>query len=107
MIMNGGQAKGVQFLSPKTIELMSKNHVGDLYQAPGAGFGLGFAVVENIGEYGMATSVGHLSWSGAYCTYFFIDPEEELVSILMTQTAPYSGFWGSKMNQFIYQAIID
>ncbi|MEO0338008.1 MAG: serine hydrolase [Bacteroidota bacterium] len=107
MIMNGGQANGTQFLSPKTIELMAQNHVGDLYQAPGEGFGLGFAVVEDIADLGMASSVGQLSWSGAYCTFFFIDPAEEMVAILMTQTAPYNGFWGRKMRQFIYQAIVD
>ena len=98
---------GTQLLSPKTIELMGQNHVIDLYQSPGYGFGLGFAVITHLADTKALGSVGRLSWSGAFQTFFFIDPAENLAAVLMTQIEPYSGFYGRKMPQFVYQAIID
>ena len=104
---NGKATNGTQLLSPKTIELMGQNHVSDLYQSPGYGFGLGFAVITNLADTKALGSVGRLSWSGAFQTFFFIDPAENLAAVLMTQIEPYSGFYGRKMPQFVYQAIVD
>ncbi|MBK8503161.1 MAG: beta-lactamase family protein [Saprospiraceae bacterium] len=107
MLLNDGQLNGHQFLSRKTIELMTKNHVGDLYSASGQGFGLGFGITTDLADSKATGSIGQYYWSGAFCTYFFIDPAENLIALLMTQTAPYSNFYGSKMRQFVYQAIVD
>jgi CubicO group peptidase (beta-lactamase class C family) len=107
MLLNNGKLDGRQFLSRKTIELMTKNHVGDLYTAPGQGFGLGFGVTTDIAKSKATGSVGQYYWSGAFCTYFFIDPKEDMIAMLMTQTAPYSNFYGNKMRQLVYQAIVD
>ena len=86
---------------------MTENHVDDLFQSPGQGFGLGFGVTTDISDYKALGSVGQYYWSGAFCTYFFIDPKEDLIAILMTQTNPYTNYYGNKMRQFIYQAIAD
>ncbi len=107
MLLNNGEWKGRRYLSRKTLELMTKDHVGDLYQAPGQGFGLGFGVTTDLADGKATGSVGQYYWGGAYCTYFFIDPKEELISILITQLQPYSNYYSDKMRQFVYQAIID
>ena len=107
MLLNDGTANGHQFLSPKTIELMTQNHVGELYQAPGQGFGLGFGVMDDLAANRALGSVGQYYWNGAFNTHFFIDPQEELVAIIMTQTQPYSNFMAAKLRQFVYQAIVD
>ena len=86
---------------------MGQNHVSNLYQSPGYGFGLGFAVITNLADTKALGSVGQISWSGAFQTFFFIDPAENLAAVLMTQIEPYNGFYGSKMSQFVYQAIVD
>lgn len=104
---NGFTRSGELLLSPKTIELMGQNHVNDLYLNPGFGFGLGFAVIDHVPDTKALGSIGQLSWSGAYQTFFFIDPSENLAAVLMTQIAPYNGFYGSIMSQFVYQAIND
>ncbi|MCR9083887.1 MAG: serine hydrolase, partial [Cyclobacteriaceae bacterium] len=52
-------------------------------------------------------SEGQYFWNGAYCTYFFIDPKENIVSFLMTQNSQFTSFYGDKMRQMIYQAIIE
>ncbi len=107
MLLNKGKGNGQQLLGPKTVELMTMNHVGKLYQAPGQGFGLGFGVTTDVADSKSPGSVGQYYWSGAYCTYFFIDPKEELIAILMSQLQPYSNFYGSKMRQYIYPALLD
>ncbi len=107
MLLNKGEWKGNHLLSKKTVEIMTMNQVGDLYQAPGQGFGLGFGVTTDVADSKSLGSVGQYYWSGAYSTFFFIDPEEELIAILLTQLQPYNNFYGEKMRQFTYQAIID
>jgi CubicO group peptidase (beta-lactamase class C family) len=105
MLLQGGEWNGQQLLSPKTIEIMTMDQIDGLYKAPGQGFGFGFGVLTNLANADALGSVGQYYWSGAYCTYFFIDPKEELISIMMTQTAPFSGFYEQKMRQMVYQAI--
>ncbi|NAS11288.1 serine hydrolase domain-containing protein [Poritiphilus flavus] len=107
MLLNGGKANGVQFLSPKTLQAMTMNQVGDLFQDPGQGFGLGFGVMTDVAESKRPGSVGTYYWSGAYCTYFFIDPHEDLIAIMMTQVQPYSGFYGNKLRQMVYQTLVE
>lgn len=107
MMINMGSANGKLFLSPKTVEIMTMNQVGDLYQAPGQGFGFGFGVATNLADSKGLGSVGTYYWGGAFSTYFFIDPEEDLIAILMTQLQPYSNYYSGKMRQFVYQAIAE
>lgn len=107
MLLQEGKANGQHLLSSKTVELMTLNHLGELEQGPGAGFGLGVGVTTDLAATGALGSEGQYYWSGAYCTYFFIDPEEETIAILMTQVTAYSGYYADKMRQFVYQAMVD
>ena len=107
MIMNNGQWNGTQFLSRKTIELMTQNHVGDKYPAEGVGFGYGFAVMLDVSKTNLLGSNGNIWWGGAFNTHFFIDPKEKLISIFMTQLNPYTNYYHDKMKQLVYQAIVD
>ena len=93
MMLNGGELNGVRLLGRKTVELMTANHIGDLpvwLTGPGYGFGLGYSVVKDIGETGQPGSAGNYGWGGAFCTYFWVDPTEELIGIMMTQVRPYT-----------------
>ena len=105
MMLNGGELNGKRYLSSKTVELMSINQSKDLFQDPGKGFGFGFAVVDDLAHTKGLGSEGTFYWSGAYCTYFFIDPKEEMVAIFMTQVAPFSSYYENKFRQMIYQAV--
>jgi CubicO group peptidase (beta-lactamase class C family) len=93
MMLNGGELEGARILGRKTVELMTANHTGDLplwLPGPGYGFGLGYRVVKDIGVTGQAGSPGAYGWGGAFCTYFEVDPKEELIGIVMTQVRPYT-----------------
>lgn len=93
MMLNGGELDGVRILGRKTVELMTTNHIGDLpiwLTGPGFGFGLGYSIVKDIGVTGQAGSAGNYGWGGAFCTYFQVDPKEEMIGIIMTQVRPYT-----------------
>lgn len=107
MLLNGGEYKGQRLLSPKTVELMTTDQVGELYPYEGQGFGLGFGIVTDMGQLKALGSPGQYSWGGAYCTYFFVDPKEDLIAILMTQVFPYQLYYTNMLRQFVYQAIVD
>lgn len=94
MLLNGGQLDGKRLVSRKTIESMTANHIGkltlwqDAYR--GYGFGLGFRVRQDVGQSATLGSVGEYGWGGAYGTYFWVDPKEQLIGILMIQLMPYA-----------------
>jgi CubicO group peptidase (beta-lactamase class C family) len=107
MLLNGGSWDGRQYLSPKTVELMTMNHLGELEREPGEGFGLGFGVTIDVAATRQPGSIGQYYWSGAYSTYFFVDPQEELIAILMLQLQPYSEYYSKKFRQMVYQTLVD
>jgi len=93
MILNGGEFNGVRLLSPKTIDLMITNHIGDLevtLRGPGYSFGLGYSMLTDQGTAKESLTPGSFGWGGAYCTYFFVDPVEDTIGIFMTQLSPYT-----------------
>jgi CubicO group peptidase (beta-lactamase class C family) len=107
MLLNGGSLNGERILSPKSVELMTTNHVGDLLGG-GSGFGLGFSVVEDLGARGLPGSVGEYGWGGAYHSTYWVDPEEEVVVVYLTQVIPAAGLDDhGRLRALIYQAIID
>lgn len=100
-LLNGGRLGEVRLISPKTWELMARNHLpggatikqmGDRTfseaRMEGNGFGLGGSVVVNLAETMQAGSEGTFSWGGLANTFFWIDPVEELIAIQMTQMIP-------------------
>ena len=105
MLLNGGVLDGAQILSPKTIELMTANHIPggqDLTQMSkslfseaemaGIGFGLGFATTIDSAATLTPCSAGDFYWGGMYSTAFFVDPVEDIIMIFMTQLMPSSTY---------------
>ncbi len=103
MLLNGGDLEGARILGPKTIALMTSDQLpagterhtpvalalGAFGPTPemGTSFGLGFAVRVDAGRNPVPGSVGDFSWDGVTGTYFWVDPKEKLVTVLMVQTA--------------------
>jgi CubicO group peptidase (beta-lactamase class C family) len=114
MLLNGGEIDGVRLLGPKTVELMTTNHVGTRMaeawaDRPGLGFGLGFEVVEDLGtasQFGHG-SLGAFGWGGAYHTTYWADPKEKLVALLMTQLLPAGDSdLHPRFRALVYQSIV-
>jgi CubicO group peptidase (beta-lactamase class C family) len=117
MLLNGGELDGTRILSPKTVELMLLDHlphgVGLLPQwgphigFDGYGFGLGVAVRTDLAKSQLLGSVGSFSWGGAYGTYFFADPQEELIACFFVQLQNSGAYpIRRQFNNVVYQSIV-
>ena len=121
MLRNRGEMDGVRLLSPKTIELMTLNHLPDgkdltqlalpgrFAETPyaGYGFGLGFAVMLDPVRAQILGTPGEYNWGGMASTAFWVDPSEDLIVIFMTQLMPSSAYpVRRELRTLTYSAII-
>lgn len=119
MLLGKGKYNGVRILGSKTFEYMSRNHLpqdNDLASMGksrftesgfnGVGFGLGFSVVMNAAQSGVLCSDGELAWGGMASTCFWVDPEEAITVVFMTQLIP-SGCYPvrNQLRAAVYQAL--
>jgi CubicO group peptidase (beta-lactamase class C family) len=117
MLVNGGELDGARVLSPTTVKLMASDHLGPyirpvvepgelLLGVKGYTFGLGFAVRKEQGLAGVAGSPGEFMWAGYAGTYFWVDPKEKLVAVLMTQApGPSRPYYRKLFKDLVYGAI--
>ena len=120
-LLNGGTLDGVRLIGPKTLALMTANHLPGNRDLPemsrsmfaeatysGVGFGLGFSVTMNPAKTLVPGSPGEYAWGGAATTSFWIDPAEELITIFMTQVIPSSAYpVRRELRTMVYAAITD
>ena len=121
MLANGGTLDGKRYISRKTLDLMTANHLpGNASIAAmskslfseaaydGIGFGLGFATTMRASQTLMPGSDGDFFWGGAASTFFWIDPEEDLIGIFMTQLIPSSTYpVRRELRTMVYAALDD
>jgi len=106
MLRNGGALGGARILAPHTVDLMTHNQSGMLFDSTGArGFGFGFQTTERYGASGM-TSVGTFSWGGAYGSAYDVDPVEHLVIVFMINQLPNRTDIAGKFPTLVYQALV-
>ncbi len=91
MLLNGGVLEGHRVLGRKSVDLMLTDHLDGIstWLGPGIGYGLGFAVLNDVGAYGELGSPGQVWWAGSDNTYFWIDRKEAMIGLLMTQMRPF------------------
>ncbi len=91
MLANKGELNGHRLLGTRTVEMMATNHVGDLFAkarsigSTGIGFGLSVQVVLDPIAANLREGTGSFGWGGAFGTNFWVDPENDLVGLLMIQ----------------------
>jgi CubicO group peptidase (beta-lactamase class C family) len=88
MLLNGGQLNEKRLLGERTVALMRSVYVPDTLpgRPAGEGYGLSVRVVDSAVKRNTFLSDGSFGWSGAFGTHFWIDPQEKIVGVLMTQT---------------------
>jgi CubicO group peptidase (beta-lactamase class C family) len=92
MLLNGGELDGVRVLRPATVRRMTTNALPpEIRLANGSTFGLGFGIRSDAAWSAVPGSVGSFFWSGAWGTYFWVDPAEQLVAVQLIQVAPGKG----------------
>ena len=112
MLLNKGRLGDVRLLGRKTVELMTSNNlppeIGDIGGiSTGSGYGLGVGVLKSPALAGNLGSKGQFGWGGAATTTVIIDPEEDMVSIFLTQYMPGFNEAQSSFQTLVYQSIIE
>ena len=91
-------------MSRKSVELMRSARV-DANGDEIADFGLGFDVTVDLGRTGELGSLGNYEWSGAFQTSYWLDPQENLFAIFMSQVRPSQSDIRAKFKTMVYQAL--
>jgi len=112
MLLNGGILDGNRVLAPSSVNMMRQNRMDGTATIPGwfdrQGFGLDFAVITDPGKVDYPASEGEYFWTGALSTTFFIDPEQEIIAILMTQYDPFDGGeFFDLLHRYVHGAVIE
>ena len=121
MLIGRGELGGARIIAPKTLDLMTANHLPggkdltELSQSlfseannAGTGFGLGFAMVIDPARTLIPSTKGEFYWGGAYSTAFFVDPVEKISMVFMTQVYPSSAYpIRRQLKTLIYSALAD
>lgn len=113
MLHHEGELGDTRIIGRKTLEYMTRNHIKaellpleiGLGKMPGQGFGLGFSVVMDAAQSGVINSDGNYGWSGAAATNFWVDPQEQLVGIIMTQLMDNMHPFQQDFRALVYQAL--
>ncbi len=111
VLLNDGELNGERLLGRRTMEIMRSAFIEDSLPGrnPGEGYGLGVRVITDAVANHTWLSTGSFGWSGAFNTHFFVDPEEEIVGIYMTQVTGFPGAF-TLMDDFetaVMQAIVE
>ncbi len=120
LLLHEGELDGVRLLGNRTVRFMTRNHLpggkdlgalstGGFAETTldGIGFGLGFAVVEDPVPARVPTTEGTYYWGGAASTAFWVDPTEELTTMLFTQLLPSSAHpLRPQLRQLVYSSIL-
>ncbi len=104
MLLNDGQLEGHKIISRKSVELMRTSRV-DWDNDGDTDFGLGFRVIDHLKEYSELSSAGSYAWGGAFYTTFWLDPEENLIGLFLSQVRPVKSDVAAKFNVLVYQAL--
>ncbi|MBZ9729233.1 beta-lactamase family protein [Salegentibacter sp. JZCK2] len=109
MYLNQGEYNGERLLSRNTVNIILGNHTGEKFNFPNKYHGLAFGVVSETGEIsGGQGSAGTFDWGGYFNTQYFVDPEEQIIGILLKQTQGNTGDeTGWKFRQMLFSAIDD
>ena len=108
MMLNGGEFDGTRILTRRTVDVMTVDHTGEIEFENGQGFGLGFSIVMDPGTSGLPASVGEYGWGGAYHSTYWVDPQEEMVVVYLTQLIPARDIDDhGKLRTLVYQSIVD
>jgi CubicO group peptidase (beta-lactamase class C family) len=102
MMLDGGALDGRRILSKLSVEQMTAVHTGEMPAGfvPGMGYGLAWNVVARREGTFRLNSVGTFGHGGAYKTYGFVDPKQELIGVILMQRVSGDGDLSDEVNAF-------
>ena len=116
MVLSKGELNGRRVLAAETAELIYRNAVppaampiGDSGYWLGSGWTLGgFNLVMDAAAYNFPVSDGVIWWDGSAATRYFIDPNENMVMVIMSQVSPSGeGGFRDSFRRLVDEAIVE
>ncbi|MFC3560296.1 serine hydrolase domain-containing protein [Pedobacter jamesrossensis] len=105
LFINGGSYNGKQLLARHTVEIMTKNQIGELSLGDDK-FGLGFQITTAKGNGKLGVTEGSIAWGGFFATSYWADPKEKISGLLFLQQFPLKhGEIADKFKVLVYQAM--
>ena len=110
MLLNGGELFGKRILSPKTIQLMTTNQIGELLMWGDTNktrrFGLGFGILTDYAERTNLIPAGSYGWDGMFASHYWTDPKSKMVVVFMRNIWPTEHWdYGDRIKPLIYQSL--
>ena len=96
MILNQGALAGHRLLKPETVAIMTSNRIPETLfplfgRENGYGWGLGFCIAMDPTLFSYPIEKGVFWWDGSAGTRFFIDPQQQMITVIMAQVSPATG----------------
>lgn len=113
MLLNGGELDGKRYLKPETVALMTSDQIGPetkilhdpfYFPGPSSGFGLGFAVRTSPPP-GTTWPLGEYRWDGAGGSFYFVDPQDDLLVVFMVQAPTQGGRIQLALKTMMFEAL--
>jgi len=105
MLLNGGTYKGKQYITPSSLKLMTGDRTGPVTVSPDEAYGVGFAVKKKQIADGL--SIGSFGHRGARKTVMWVDPDNQLVLIMLLQNGDLTGQQQNDLNTAFFKNAID
>jgi len=104
VFLQQGSINGHHILQPETVEMMTSNQI-QKRMGEARGFGLGFGVLYNTDKDPSPAAKGQFYWGGYFRTHFFVDPEQDIIALFMSQKLPYSDDYMIALNRYVYSTL--
>lgn len=104
VFLQQGSINGHRILQPETVEMMTSNQI-QKRMGEARGFGLGFGVLYNTDKDPSPAANGQFYWGGYFRTHFFVDPEQDIIALFMSQKLPYSDDYMIALNRYVYSTL--
>ena len=118
-LRNNGELNGARIINEETLNSMIKNQLPNGVEFTGSSgepqnwygdsikFGLGFGIINDPEYLKSSGSVGEYFWSGAAGTFFWIDPEKEIIVVTLIQLMNNPYPIRHQIKEAVYQSLIE
>jgi CubicO group peptidase (beta-lactamase class C family) len=100
--------EGARVLKAETVAMMTQNQLGAIRIPPNntqMGYGFGMVTDESKKNENDPSPVGTFGWGGAYGTFFWVDPKNEVVGVLAAQMFPPDFVLSGEFKKAVYAAM--
>ncbi|MDP7574236.1 MAG: serine hydrolase [Phycisphaerales bacterium] len=105
VMLGEGELDGTRIVTPRTVHYMTHNHLAPNIKASDLYFGMGVSTSDAVQTAYGPRGLGRYGWGGAACTYFFVDPSQDLTAVFATQLRPFNADLGKAFPAAVLESV--